>query len=155
MPGKVNPVMAEMLNQVLFHVIGNDTAVVFAAQAGQMELNVMMPVMIYNLLQSIGILTNSLEVFRIKCVDGIKANEEKCREYAEKSVGLATILNTYIGYDNASKIAKESVETGKPIPELILEKKLMTEKQLKEMLDAKSITEPGIPGKTKKKESKK
>ncbi len=151
MPGKVNPVMAEMLNQVLFHVIGNDTTIVFAAQAGQMELNVMMPVMAYNLLQSIEILTNSLEVFRIKCVDGITAEVDKCREYAEKSVGLATILNTYIGYDNASKIAKESVESGKPIPRLILEKKLMTEDQLQKVLDTKSITEPGIPGKTRRK----
>ena len=148
MPGKVNPVMAEMLNMVCYQVIGNDTTVSMGVQAGQMELNVMMPVMIFNVLLSIQILTNSLRVFKAKCVDGITANPERCREYAEKSVGLATILNTYIGYDNASQIAKESVNTGRSIPELILEKKLLTQDQLNSILDTMTVTEPGIPGKT-------
>ena len=148
MPGKVNPVMAEMLNMVCYQVIGNDTTVSLGVQAGQMELNVMMPVMIFNVLLSIQILTNALNVFRTRCVDGITANPDRCRAYAEKSVGLATILNTYIGYDNASKIAKESVQTGRSIPELILEKKLLTQEQLDEILDTMTVTEPGIPGKT-------
>ena len=148
MPGKVNPVMAEMLNMVCFQIIGNDTTISMAVQGGQMELNVMMPIMIFNVLLSLQILTNSLEVFRTKCVDGIIAYPDRCQQYAEKSVGLATILNTYIGYDQASVIAKESVKTGKPIPELIIEKKLLTEEELKKILDISAITEPGIPGKT-------
>jgi aspartate ammonia-lyase len=148
MPGKVNPVMAEMLNMVCYQVIGNDTTVSLGVQAGQMELNVMMPLMIFNVLLSIQILTNGLNVFRTLCVDGITANPDRCRAYAEKSVGLATILNTYIGYDNASKIAKESVQTGRSIPELILEKELLTQEQLDKILDTMTVTEPGIPGKT-------
>lgn len=149
MPGKVNPVMAEMLNMVAFQVVGNDTTISMAVQAGQMELNVMMPVMVFNLLMSIQILTSSLTVFRTKCVDGISADPDRCRDYMEKSVGLATIMNTYIGYDKAAELAKESVETGRAIPELILEKKLLTEEELKKILDPRKITEPGIPGKTK------
>ncbi|MFC1728997.1 aspartate ammonia-lyase [candidate division KSB1 bacterium] len=149
MPGKVNPVMAEMLNMVSFQVIGNDTAVSMAVQAGQMELNVMMPVMIFNLLMSIQILTNALKVFRVKCIEGITANAERAKNYMERSVGLATIMNVFIGYDKAAELAKESVRTGRPIPELILEKKLLTEDQLKEILDPGTITEPGIPGKRK------
>ncbi|KPK89834.1 aspartate ammonia-lyase [bacterium SM23_31] len=147
MPGKVNPVMAEMLNMVCFQVMGNDTAVSMSVQAGQMELNVMMPEMAFSLLMSIQILTNALEVFRIGCVDGITANRERCKNYFDRSVGLATILNTYIGYDKAAQIAKESVETGRSIPELILEKKLMSENELKRILNIKTVTEPGIPGK--------
>lgn len=147
MPGKVNPVMAEMVNMVCFQVIGNDATVSMAVQGGQMELNVMMPVMIFNVLLSIQIMTNALEVFSTKCIDGIEAYPDKCRNYAEKSVGLATILNTYIGYDQASVLAKESVKTGKSIPELILEKKLLSEEDLNKILDIATITEPGIPGK--------
>jgi len=149
MPGKVNPVMAEVLNMAAFHVIGNDAAVSLAVQAGQLELNVMMPVMIYNLLQSIQILTTVLTVFRIRCIDGITANTETCRQYMEKSIGLAAILNTHIGYDRAAELAKESVRTGSSIPELILEKGLMNENTLREILDTYAITEPGIPGRRK------
>ena len=88
-----------------------------------------------------------MEVFRTGCVDGITANRERCKNYFDRSVGLATILNTYIGYDKAAQIAKESVETGRSIPELILEKKLMSENELKRILNIKTVTEPGIPGK--------
>ncbi len=148
MPGKVNPVMAEMLNMVAFQVVGNDTTISIAVQAGQMELNVMMPLMIFNLLMSIQILTSALSVFKTKCVDGITANEKQCSEYMEKSVGLATILNTFIGYDKAAELAKESVNTGRTITDLIVDNGLMNREELNKILNIKKITEPGIPGKT-------
>ena len=106
MPGKVNPVMAEVLNMVGFQVIGNDTTITLAAQAGQLELNVMMPVINYNLQQSIHLLTNVINVFTERCVKGIEANEDRCRELAERSPGLATILNQVIGYEAAARDCK-------------------------------------------------
>lgn len=148
MPGKVNPVMAEMLNMVCFQVVGNDTTIALAVQAGQMELNVMMPVMAFDLLQSLQILTNALRVFRTKCVDGITAHSERCRQYANRSMALATALNPYIGYAAAAEVVKESVRTGKGIPEIVLEKKRLSPEQLKDVLDPFKMTEPGIPGRT-------
>lgn len=148
MPGKVNPVMAEMLNMVMFQVIGNDLTIAMAVQAGQLELNVMMPVMIFNLLQSIEILKNSLKVFKERCVDGIMANPERCQHYAERSLGLATALNPYIGYSAAAEIAKEAFRTGRSIMELVREKKLLPEEEITKILDPYAMTEPGIPGKT-------
>src|SRR5262245_60803310 len=125
MPGKVNPVMAEMLNMVCFHVIGNDTCVMMGAQAGQLELNVMMPIIAYNLLQSLTVLRNALEVFREKCVVGITANKEACNRFADLTLGLGTLLNPYIGYMAAAEVAKESQKTGKTIKEIVKEKKLL------------------------------
>lgn len=147
MPGKVNPVMAEMLGMVCFQVIGCDTAILLAAQAGQLELNVMMPLVAYNLLHEIEILGNGVERFTTLCVKGISANEQRCKEYAENSMSIVTVLNPHIGYQKAAKIAQEYLRSGKPIREILLEDGVLTEKQLKEIFDLRKLTEPGIHGK--------
>jgi len=144
MPGKVNPVMAEMLNMVCFSIIGNDLTITMASQAGQFELNVMMPVMQYKLLDSVSILTNALKVFTDKCVKGIMVNEERCYQYATSSMAIVTALNPYIGYSKAAEAAKEALLTGKSIKEIILEKKLMSEEKLDELLSPISMTKPGF-----------
>ncbi len=146
MPGKVNPVLAEMLNMVTFQVMGNDLTVMLAAQAGQLELNVMMPVIAFNLLQSLTILTNATTAFTDKCVRGIAANEEKCRRWVEGSLGLATALNSHIGYQAAAEVAKEALTTGKSIREIVLEKGLLPAEKLDDVLSPRAMTEPGIPG---------
>ena len=130
MPGKVNPVMAEMLNMVCYQVLGCDATIAYATQAGQLELNVMMPVMSWNLLLAETILTNALRVFTDKCVVGIAADPEQCAYFLGRSVGLATILNEKIGYNAAAEIAKESVRTGRSIRELVLERGLLTGEQM-------------------------
>ncbi len=140
MPGKVNPVMAECLNMVAFQVLGNDLTVSMAVQAGQYELNVMMPTIAYNILFSMEILKNYLPVFTGKCIQGITANPERCREYFENSPALATILNPYIGYLKAAEVAKESLKRGVTIREIILEKGLLDEETLNRILDPSSIT---------------
>jgi aspartate ammonia-lyase len=145
MPGKINPVMAELAAMVGFQVIGNDTAVAYAVQAGQLELNVMMPTMAYNVLQSITILANMLRQFDRHCIAGITANEARCQMYAESTVSLATALNPYIGYARAAEIVKESVTTGRSIIELAREKKLLSEKEIAEILDPVRMTEPQAP----------
>jgi aspartate ammonia-lyase len=145
MPGKINPVMAELEAMVSFQVIGNDTAVALAVQAGQLELNVMMPAMAYNVLQSITILANTLRVFRERCVDGIMANEERCRHYAESTIALATALNPYIGYAKAAELVKESVASGESIVSLARKKKLLSEEQIAEILDPERMTAPRPP----------
>ena len=145
MPGKVNPSMAECLNMVAMQVVGCDATVALAAQAGQLELNVFMPVMANNLFFAMEILKNFLPVFTERCVRGIEADEARCRAYFESSVGLATLLNEYIGYAKAAEVAKESVKTGKTLRQLILEKGLMTEAQLAAALDPKRVTEPNDP----------
>ena len=147
MPGKVNPVMPEVLNMVAFQVVGNDLTVALAVQAGQLELNVMMPAMIYNVLQSMEILKNTLEVFRSRCVEGITADTARCEHYALDSVGIATALNRHIGYAAAAEVAKESMRTGKSIYQIVVERKLLDSEQLRSILDPRAMTEPGIPGK--------
>lgn len=142
MPGKVNPVMAEMLNMVCFHVIGNDTCVMMAAQAGQLELNVMMPVIAYNLLQSFTILTNALEVFREKCVRGITANVDTCSRYADLTLALGTFLNPYIGYMAAAEVAKESQKTGRTIKQIVKERRLLSDEDFEKVFDPAALTEP-------------
>jgi fumarate hydratase class II len=144
MPGKVNPVMAEMLNMVCFQVIGCDQTVLLAAQAGQLELNVMMPVVAFNLLHEVEILTNSIGVFVKFCVEGITANEERCTEYARGSMSIVTVLNPHIGYAKAAEIAKEYLRSGKSIKALVLEKGLMSEEKLEEVFNLRGMTEPGI-----------
>lgn len=134
MPGKVNPVIAEALTMVCFQVVGNDLVVSTAVQAGQMELNVMMPVINLNLLQSIELLTNAVRVFRERCVEGIRANREACRRYAQTSAGLATLLRPVIGYHKAAELALEAVRTGKSIGQLAAEKGIMTRRELEELL---------------------
>jgi aspartate ammonia-lyase len=145
MPGKINPVMPELAAMVSFQVIGNDTAVAMAVQGGQLELNVMMPTMSYNVLQSISILTNMLRVFTEKCVKGLTANEKRNAFYAQSTVSLATALNPYIGYAKAAEIVKESVATGRSIIDIARDKKLLTEKEIEEILDPVSMTEPQYP----------
>jgi len=144
MPGKVNPVMAEMMNMVCFQVMGCDTTIMYAAQAGQLELNVMMPVVAYNLLHEIEILTNAIDVFNRFCVKGITANEERCRMYAEGSMSIVTVLNPYIGYAAAAEIAKEYLNSGTSIRTLVKEKGLLTDDQIDEIFDLSNMTEPGI-----------
>lgn len=149
MPGKVNPSMAEMLNMVCFQVAGNELTVAMAAQAGQLELNVMMPVMSFNINFSIEILTNAVREFTNRCVKGITANEEQCRHYAEISPSLATALNPAIGYARAAEVVKKSLKEKKTVTQVVREEKLLTEDQIRKMLDPKSLTEPGLPGRSK------
>ncbi|MCI0602028.1 aspartate ammonia-lyase [bacterium] len=147
MPGKVNPVMAEMLNMVCFQVIGADSCITLASQAGQLELNVMMPVIGYNLFLSFSILTNALNAFREKCVDGIEANVEVSNKYAENTLALATVLNPYIGYLKGAEVVKESLKTGRTIKGIVLEKGLLTEQQWNEIFDLRRLTEPNLTDK--------
>jgi len=141
MPGKYNPVMAEMTSMVCFQVMGYDAAIALAAQAGQLELNVMMPLIAYNLIHSIEILGNTISALSEKCMQGITVNKERCLSYAEGSLALVTALNTHIGYLNAAAIAKESLETGKSLRQLVLEKDLMDEAQLQEVLDLDAMSQ--------------
>lgn len=147
MPGKVNPVMLEMLNMACFQVIGNDTTITMAVQGGQLELNVMMPVMAFDMLMSIDILRNAMEVVAEFSVEGITANEDRCRKYVEESNGLATALNPYIGYSAAAKVAQENARTGKSMRQIVLDLGLLSEEELDRILDPVAMTEPGIPGK--------
>jgi aspartate ammonia-lyase len=145
MPGKINPVMPELAAMVSFQVVGNDTAVALAVQAGQLELNVMMPTMAYSVLQSITIMTNMLRQFTDKCIAGITVNRDRCNFYAQSTVSLATALNPYIGYAKAAEIVKESVATGKSIIEIARSKGLLSEKEIAEILDPRRMTEPQMP----------
>lgn len=142
MPGKVNPVMAEMLNMVCYHVIGNDTCVMMASQAGQLELNVMMPIIAHNLLESLTILKNAINIFPEKCIDGITANVEICNRYADSTLGLATVLNPFIGYLAAAEVVKESLKTGKSIKEIVKERKLLSDEDFAKLFDPPNLTEP-------------
>ncbi|MBD2453191.1 aspartate ammonia-lyase [Nostoc sp. FACHB-87] len=140
MPGKYNPVMAEMTSMVCFQVMGYDSAIALAAQAGQLELNVMMPLIAYNLIHSIEILGNTIAVLTERCIQNITANRERCLAYAEGSLALVTALNTHIGYLNAAEVAKESLATGKSLRQIVLEKGLMTEAELAEVLNLEQMS---------------
>ena len=140
MPGKVNPVIPEVTNQVCFKVIGNDTAVTFAAEAGQLQLNVMEPVIVQCILESQTWLINVMNTLRTKCVDGITVNAEHCYEMVKHSIGIVTALNPYIGYKASTKVAKEALETGRSVYDLVLEHGLMTKEKLDEALDPKAMT---------------
>ncbi len=146
MPGKVNPVMPEMTTMVCFQVMGADLAIALAAQAGQLELNVMMPVIAYNALFSMELLKNSLRQFTTLCVAGISANEERCRNFLDQSVGLATVLAPSIGYAAAAEVAKESAKTGRSIRQVILERGILSEEALDEVLSPYPLTTPGVHG---------
>ncbi len=154
MPGKVNPVMAEVTDMIGFHVIGNDLTVAMAAQAGQLELNVMMPVINFNLLQSLEILANGVRLFTDRCVVGITANVERCRELAGKSIGLATILNPSIGYEAAAAVAKEATARGKSLRDVVVEKKILSPEEADRILNPAAMTEPGYVKKEEWKEEK-
>jgi len=140
MPGKINPVICECLNMICFHVIGNDTTVMMAAQAGQMELNVMMPVIGYDLMQSLHIMTSGVRMLSEKCVAGIEADAGRCRDNARASLALATLLKTRIGYHKASELAREAYESGRRIGELVLEKGLLTQEELDAMLSPDALS---------------
>jgi aspartate ammonia-lyase len=142
MPGKYNPVMAEMTAMVCFQVMGYDAAIALAAQAGQLELNVMMPLIAYNLIHSIEILGNTLAVLTEKCIQGITARGDRCLAYAEGSLALVTALNPHIGYLNAAAVAKESLETGKSLRQIVLERGLMDEADLAKVLDLEKMSLP-------------
>ena len=142
MPGKVNPVMAEMTTMVCFQVIGNDTAILTAAQAGQLELNVMMPVIAFNLLMSLTIMNNALVALRTRCVDGITANEAQCRWYAEHSVSLVTVLSPRIGYARAAELAKQAISSGQTIREQMIESGEFSGEEVDRLLDARAMTNP-------------
>jgi len=145
MPGEVNPVMPEMMLMVCAHVIGNDVSVTIGGISGNFELNVMKPVIAYNHLQSIDIMTRACIAFTDRCVTGLKANKERCEELIEKSLAMCTALAPKIGYDGAAAIAKESARTGKPVRQIAREKKAMSESDLKRILDPRRMTYPGIP----------
>ncbi len=140
MPGKYNPVMAEMTSMVCFQVMGYDTAIAFAAQAGQLELNVMMPLIAYDLIHSIEILGNTIAALSQRCFQGITARRDRCGNYGESSLALVTALNPHIGYLNAASVAKESLETGKSLRQIVLERELMSEEQLTEVLDLEEMS---------------
>jgi aspartate ammonia-lyase len=139
MPGKVNPSLAECLNMICFNIIGNDVSAALAAQAGQFELNVMMPSMLKCVLESTDMLKNFLPIFAANLVDGIKANNDKLESYIQKSPVLVTLLNPYIGYLKAAEIYKESLKTDKSIRELVLSKGLMSKEQLDKVLSRQNI----------------
>ena len=147
MPGKVNPVIPEVINQVAFLIIGNDMTVTMAAEGGQLELNAFEPIIFYCLFQSIGTLTYAVHTFVDNCVAGITANEERCRELVESSVGVITALTPHIGYQHAADIAKRAIVTGQSVRKLILQEKLLTEEEIDTILDPMNLTKPGIPGK--------
>jgi aspartate ammonia-lyase len=142
MPGKVNPVIPEVMNQVCYKVIGNDMTITFASDNGQLELNVMEPVIAYSLFESIHLLTNGLDTLRKYCIEGIVANEERCRKLVEGSIGIVTMLNPIIGYKQSTKIAKEASETGRGVYELVLEHNLLTKEQLDKILRPENMLKP-------------
>jgi aspartate ammonia-lyase len=141
MPGKYNPVMAEMTSMVCFQVMGYDAAIALAAQAGQLELNVMMPLIAYDLIHSIEIFGNTLAALTDRCIKGITANQTRCLAFAEGSLALVTALNPHIGYLNAAAVAKESLETGKSLRDIVLEKQLMTPEALAEVLNLEKMSQ--------------
>ncbi|NBH71916.1 aspartate ammonia-lyase [Clostridiaceae bacterium] len=147
MPGKVNPVIPEVVNQVAFNIIGNDVTIAMAAEAGQLELNAFEPIIFYNLFQSIETLTFAVKTLIDNCIVGITANEEHCRKMVENSIGIITAICPYVGYETAANIAKEALRTGRLVRDLILERKLMDLDQLKTILNPYTMTEPGIRGK--------
>lgn len=144
MPGKVNPIMSEMVMQVVAQVVGNDTTIAWSAANGNFELNVMMPVLAHNLSESISILANAARVFAERCVEGIEADEERARELVERNVIVVTALNPHIGYDAGAQVAKEALATGKSVREVVLAHGLMTEEDLDRVLDIKKMTEGGV-----------
>ena len=141
MPGKVNPVIPEVVNQVCFKVIGNDLTVTFAAEAGQLQLNVMEPVICQAIMESIVFLERALDTLREKCIVGITANKEVCLNMVKNSIGIVTALNPYIGYKNSTKIAKEALQTGKSVYDLVLEHQLLSKDKLDQILDPKNMLE--------------
>jgi aspartate ammonia-lyase len=144
MPGKINPSIPEAVNMVCFQVMGNDHAVALAAEAGQMELNVMTPLIAFDLLWSIELLTNTTRMLREFCASGIVVDEKRCSELLEKSHALATVLNPYIGYDKVADLVKTALSENKSLRQVLVEKDIIPEKYLNEILDARKMTEPRV-----------
>ena len=142
MPGKVNPVIPEVMNQIAFKVIGNELCVTMADEAAQMELNAMEPVMAQCCFESAELLVNGFDTLRIRCVEGITANEERCLQYVHNSIGVVTALNPIIGYKNSTKIAKEALETGRGVYELVLEHGILSREELDEVLKPENMIRP-------------
>ena len=149
MPGKVNPVMAESLMQVCAQVVGNDTTITLSSMSGNFELNVMMPVMAHNLLQSIDLLANATDQFNERCLQGLEADRERCEGLIEESLAMCTALAPVIGYDQAAAIAKQAHETGRTVREVAIAEDVLPEEELQSLLDPRPMTEAGIPGKTR------
>jgi aspartate ammonia-lyase len=147
MPGKVNPVIPEVVNQVAFHVIGNDLTITMAAEAGQLELNAFEPIVFYCMFQSIDTLAYAVRTLVDNCVKGITANETRCRYLVENSVGIITAICPHVGYQKAAEIAKQALQTGETVRSLILKEGLLTEEELEKILSPVGMTEPGISGK--------
>ncbi|MBU3228563.1 aspartate ammonia-lyase [Clostridium algidicarnis] len=144
MPGKVNPVIPEVMNQVAFNIIGNDVTITMAAEAGQLELNAFEPVIFYNLFQSIETLTSGVDTFTENCIKGITANEERCKDLVENSVGIITAICPSVGYKVASNVAKASLKTGESVIDIILREGILKESELGKILHPRAMTEPGI-----------
>ncbi|GAA5445004.1 aspartate ammonia-lyase [Microbulbifer sp. NBRC 101763] len=142
MPGKVNPVIPEVVNQVAYQVIGNDLTITLAAESGQLQLNVMEPVIAFNLLQSMRLMTQAMDTLAQRCISGITANEEHCLQMVENSIGLITAVNPFIGYENATRIAKQALITGASVKQLILEDGLLSEEELNDILAPENMTQP-------------
>jgi len=147
MPGKVNPVIAEVLNQTCYQVIGNDLAVTLGVENGQFELNVMEPVMAFNMFNSIKYLTNAIDGFVDKLLLKLEPNKEQCQMWIDRSVGIVTALLPHVGYENSAMMAKEAYNTGRPIREVVLEKGLLTKEEIDKILAPAAMTTPGIAGK--------
>ena len=147
MPGKVNPVMAEVLDQTCYQIIGNDMAISLGVENGQFELNVMEPVMAFNLFHSMQYLTNAIHAFVKYLLKGVKANKKACQSWVDHSVGIVTALLPHIGYERSSMLAKEAYATGRPIREIILEHGYLTKEQMDIILSPQEMTQPGIAGK--------
>lgn len=139
MPGKVNPVIPEVMNQICFKVIGNDLTVTFSAEAGQLQLNVMEPVLMYSIVESIQLLMRGMDTLVDKCINGITANEAHCKSMVLNSIGIVTALNPYIGYKNATKIAKEALETGRSVYDLIIEQNILSKEALDDILNPENM----------------
>jgi aspartate ammonia-lyase len=146
MPGKVNPSIAEMVNQVCYQALGLDTTVALAAEAGQLELNVMMPVITHNVVFGLTIVGNATRVFAERCIAGIQADEQLCAYWLERSPALVTALAPKIGYAESAKLAKEAIATGLTVKELVIKKGLLKGRELEEVLNLRAMTEIGVPG---------
>ncbi|SHE84060.1 aspartate ammonia-lyase [Microbulbifer donghaiensis] len=142
MPGKVNPVIPEVVNQVAYQVIGNDLTITLAAESGQLQLNVMEPVIAFNLLQSMRLMTQAMHTLANRCVNGITANVEHCRQMVENSIGVITAVSPFIGYENATRIAKLALHSGRSVKELVLEEELLSEAELNDILRPENMTQP-------------
>jgi aspartate ammonia-lyase len=142
MPGKVNPVIPEMVNQIAYQVIGTDVTITMASEGGQLQLNVFEPIIAYNLFNSINMLKKGFESLAYKCIDGITANEQRCEELVLNSIGLVTALNPYIGYENSTMVAKIALNSNKSVYDVVLEKELLSKEELDRIIQPQNMIRP-------------